>query len=860
MRSKLYAVAGACLAVAAFALPGVATAAPALAAPGPSPTAASPSDASLAEPTLHAQPQGGCAKPTSLLQAQCLSVTIPRGKKTPGASTAASAVTAPLAASQLQDAYGVTSASSGDGIGETVAIIDPYRDPTIVGDLATYRANNGLPACDSSTGAGCLTVYNENGAVINPATATSPPTPPDTASDDEMQTENETALDTEMVSAICPNCKIALFEANTFNLDDMGVAEDSAAKIAKFISNSWGLDEDFPYEAAYDSYFNHPGVAVVFASGDFGYGASYPASSQFVTSVGGTYLDEASSSGPWTQTVWNGQGEGSTGYGTAAGCSAGEPEPSWGVDAADSTAASLCANRTDNDVSAVASAAYGIGIYSSTTDSVNPYNTCGGSCGQLGTSVAAPIITAMYALAGNPEANTYPASYLYQDPSGLTPVTSGTDEVSGSPLKCESSRQYLCNAADSLTSPYKGYNGPAGLGTPNGNLTPFTESKTGDIVSLANPGTYDVERAATISLPALKGIDSASGEKLTYSASGLPAGVSINSSTGVISGKVTNIENDTVHVTAKDSTGASATVSFRLEASLPMTTSYKSGIGYVSLDIVNGDGYGMCMNDAGNSSNNASKVEIWTCTDKDGAQAWLFEPQPAPGNYDENGFSQLGTMRIHGKCLSVDYNGTADGSLLELYTCDGGAGELWEITGASGQLYNPNSGKCIEDANSSTANGKQLEISNCSTTDAPDQNWLLPASPFDSAVSGKCINVAGNSTANGAAIVSYTCNGATNEKLEVPTTSEYALLEVNGKCLNATNNGTVDGTLIQLYSCTYDGDEVYPANLWMLTAYGQLENAQSQKCLAIPNNSTANGQRLELEDCYGEPGELWATS
>lgn len=55
-------------------------------------------------------------------------------------------------------------------------------------------------------------------------------------------------------------------------------------------------------------------------------------------------------------------------------------------------------------------------------------------------------------------------------------------------------------------------------------------------------------------------------------------------------------------------------------------------------------------------------------------------------------------------------------------------------------------------------------------------------------------------------------------------------------------------------------DDVYSANLWYLTAYGQIENAQAQKCLAIPNNSTTNSTRLELEDCYGEPGEIWSAS
>jgi beta-glucosidase len=501
-------------------------------------------------------------------------------------------------------------------------------------------------------------------------------------------------------------------------------------------------------------------------------------------------------------------------------------------------------------VSAVADAPSGTDVYDSAD--------CSGYCDAYGTSVATPIITAMYALAGTPKANTYPASYLYEDPSGLTPVTSGNDVMSGSPLTCESSREYLCSAAHSLSSPYQGYNGPAGLGTPNGNLTPFTESKTGDIVSVDNPGTYDVLQGVNVSLPAIKAYDSVSGQKLTYSASGMPKGLSINSSTGVISGKIVYVENDTIHVTAKDGTGASATVGFRIEASNSLTASYHAGSGYVPLDLLNSAGYSMCMNIPENESANGTPVNVWECISKDSNQSWLFQPEAAPGEVADAGLSQLGTMEIHGKCLNIVNNGTADGSKLQLWTCNGGANEQWEIVGGYGELYNPVSGRCLEDPSSSTANGKQLDIWTCNGGN--NQNWLPPASPFDSAVSGKCINDGGNSSSNGAKIISYTCNGAGNEKLYVDTVDQYTLLVVNGKCLNATGNGTVNGTVIQLYSCANSSDDVYSANLWYLTAYGQLENAQAQKCLAIPNNSTANGTQLVLEDCYGEPGEIWAAS
>ena len=321
----------------------------------------------------------------------------------------------------------------------------------------------------------------------------------------------------------------------------------------------------------------------------------------------------------------------------------------------------------------------------------------------------------------------------------------------------------------------------------------------------------------------------------------------------MISGKVVFVENDTVHVTANDGTGASAKVSFRIEASGSLTANYHAGTGLV-------ESYwdSKCLDNAGNSSSNGSKIQIWQCTSGDPSQQWSFAPSTSPGEVANAGLSQLGAMKIHGKCLNIVNNGTANGSKIQLWSCNGAANEQWEIAGGYGELYNPVSGKCLEDPSSSKNNGTQLDIWSCNG--GAWQAWLLPGSPFESAVAGKCINDSGSSSANGAAIVSYTCNGASNEKLQVGWAGPYALLMMNGKCLNAMGNGTVNGTEIQLYTCANSSNDVFSANLWYLTAYGQLENAQAQKCLAIPNNSTANGTRLELEDCYGEPGEIWSAS
>jgi len=133
--------------------------------------------------------------------------------------------------SQLQSTYNLTAASAADGAGTTVAVVDAFNDPTAAADLATYRSAAGLPALT----AGQFTQYNQNGAT-SPLPATAP-------ADDDWTLEE--SLDVDMVSAICPLCKIDLVEATNDTGNGLFVAEQSAATTlgAKYISNSWGGSE-----------------------------------------------------------------------------------------------------------------------------------------------------------------------------------------------------------------------------------------------------------------------------------------------------------------------------------------------------------------------------------------------------------------------------------------------------------------------------------------------------------------------------------------------------------------------------------------------------------------------------------------
>ncbi|MGW1171945.1 putative Ig domain-containing protein, partial [Streptomyces sp. NPDC002550] len=262
-------------------------------------------------------------------------------------------------------------------------------------------------------------------------------------------------------------------------------------------------------------------------SGDSAYGAEYPATSQYVTAVGGTALTTASNSRGWSESVWY---TNST-EGTGSGCSAYDPKPSWQTDTG-------CSKRMEADVSAVADPATGVAVY----------DTYGGSGWGVvgGTSASSPIIASVYALAGTPGASDYPAKYPYSHTSNLYDVTSGSN---GS---CSTS--YFCTART-------GYDGPTGWGTPNG-TTAFTAggSTGGNTVSVTNPGSQSTTAGGSVSLQ-IQATDSG-GASLTYSASGLPTGLSINSSTGLISGTASTAGTYQVTVTAQDSTGASGSTSF----------------------------------------------------------------------------------------------------------------------------------------------------------------------------------------------------------------------------------------------------------------------------------------------------------
>jgi hypothetical protein len=341
-------------------------------------------------------------------------------------AAASSAPSAGYIPAQLQAAYALPVSS---GSGQVIAVIDAYDTPNAESDLAAYRARFGLPAC--TTANGCFRKVDMGGGSSIP-----------------YGWDIETSLDLDMASAACPNCGLTLVEARSDGFSDIYPAIQQAIDSgATEVSMSFGMQEN-PDELNHDYLFNRTGIAFTAATGDCGFGVSYPAASPYVAAVGGTTLLPSSSPRGYAETAWVGAPSdsadcgGSQPTGAGSGCSQFEHKPSWQTD-------SGCSMRTVADVSAVADLSTGVAVYDSAAGGWQPIG---------GTSAAAPFVAGAWALSGG--LGWYPpgADAFYQNSSSIFDVTQNTQ-----PAGVSCGPAYLCNAETA-------YDGPTGLGTLVGGL------------------------------------------------------------------------------------------------------------------------------------------------------------------------------------------------------------------------------------------------------------------------------------------------------------------------------------------------------------------------------------------------------
>jgi len=426
-----------------------------------------------------------------------------------------------------------------------------------------------------------------------------------------------------------------------------------------------------------------------------------------------------------------------------------------------------------------------------------------------------------------------------------------------------------------------------------------------------NPGIQRNSAGSAVSVQ-INSLNATAGQALSFTASGLPAGLSI-SATGRITGTIkasSGAYNVVVRATGPSAGAGSVSfvwevtggvsvpspgnqttvtgspVSLQLSAtdSAPGYVPYFTATGLPPGLVISGTGqitgwpYGtgtyhvtVTATDALNVSGSAAFT--WTVTtapDQGPAGPVVLQNGGScvddPGGHTASGtrvqiwscwgganqrwtVAQDGTLRTAGVCLAE--SGADNSAAVVLATCDGSSSQQWQV-GTNAELVNAASGECLDDTGAQTANGTLLDIWPC--TGLVNQHWTPAAAPVMSGIPGKCMDDPAFNTTGGVLLQIYDCTGGGNQDW---TVQPDGTIQLAGKCLDVLGGRTADGTSVDLYTCNGGGNQH-----WILQPEGpvgsEVINPASGDCLADPCAAIGNGTTLAIEPCSSQdPATVW---
>jgi len=234
----------------------------------------------------------------------------------------------------------------------------------------------------------------------------------------------------------------------------------------------------------------------------------------------------------------------------------------------------------------------------------------------------------------------------------------------------------------------------------------------GNTVTVTNPGSQSGTVGQAVNGPQIQGTDSAAGQTLTYTASGLPTGLSISSS-GLITGTPSAAGTFTATVTATDSTGASGSASFTWTISGGTGGGFPTG--YHQLVVAKDS---LCLDVYGNNSTAGAAIDQWTCN---GQSNQHFQFVPISGGYGEI------QAQNSGQDVTVLNSSTAQGQTdIVQQPVSGNAASLWlpqQQSDGSWQFKNQNSGLCLDIYGAGSNTGQQLDQWPCKNASGTNQDF-----------------------------------------------------------------------------------------------------------------------------------------
>jgi GH25 family lysozyme M1 (1,4-beta-N-acetylmuramidase) len=392
-------------------------------------------------------------------------------------------------------------------------------------------------------------------------------------------------------------------------------------------------------------------------------------------------------------------------------------------------------------------------------------------------------------------------------------------------------------------------------------------------VSVLNPGT----QKSTAGTPAQLRVLATGGSALTYSATGLPAGLSLDATTGEITGTPSAAGSSNVTVKATNAASTTASVSFTWDVLGPLTVtspgSQKTAGGSpVSLQLKASDTisappvtFTAAGLPPGLSVGSSGLIAGWPSTP--GKYSVAAAATDNAGNSGTVSFTwtvgtaassgPTGAVRLDlaGKCLNDVGNKSANGTKADLWTCNTSTAEKWiHVQDGTLRIHS----KCLVVPSAAATSGTPVVLEPC--TGAPIQQWRLadPRSVNTAAgttpvalanpVTGMCLADPGAKTANGTTVTVSTCDGAPDQAWTLPAGPVASA--VPGMCLDDAGAKTSNGNKIDIYTCKGTS-----AQRWTAEPDGTARVLG--KCLDVHGGGTASGTPVDLYTCNGTGAQKW---
>lgn len=395
---------------------------------------------------------------------------------------------------------------------------------------------------------------------------------------------------------------------------------------------------------------------------------------------------------------------------------------------------------------------------------------------------------------------------------------------------------------------------------------------------------------------------------ISYGADGLPAGLSIDSTTGQISGTLAGTGPATVTVTATPTTGSPVTQNFAWDVhgavSLTRPAAQSGTVGNpVSLQVAAADGLSGCTLQftatglpPGLTMSSCGKITGWlrtgghrtvqvTASDSTGVLAsttfaWSVN---SARNAGPTGLVRLnayrcldagssgtvvagactgtgagkwvvaadGSLRLNGSCLSE----AASSGTVTRTSCSTGS-VRWQLGGGTGNLpsglINTTSKLCLND----TSSKSRARVNAVTCSGSTGQRWVLPAGPVNSGVPGYCLSDYHASGPVTQQVNIRWCSGAGSQTWTVQPGGH---VQIGAYCLSLPAGVGVAGGHVVLATCGTAASQnwqVYggPMGVWLV-------NSVTSLCLSDPSDRAKSGTGLVLGYCQlSDPGITWRLS